>query len=475
MPFSASKRSSPYPPRQQGAAETRAAPGPGNGGSGGAPATRWYVNPVDGDDDNDGTEAAPFKTVAKAVTVAQAGEIIETLAGTYSGETGETWGYTPAAGVTIHAEGPEVIFRGTQAETAFVLSAPVIIEGMAIRQFALGFEVTAEDVELKRINLDANTQGVDVVSGSLNTDDLNIRDGLRGIRVQAGTAEINGGEISGMGVGCDEYAVLVSGDAAVDLIGTDVVDNPGTVVELADTARMDVTLGAFTNVGGNCSHVFSITGTNTLNLQQTSVSNWDGNLVGAPETSTATISITDSSTMVDGTSGLWLHNANLTVSDSTLGGIPGYALEIYTGTEATLTNVDVDDNASGILVHDSAGSLRLRDSTIINSTSFAGAGVRLEGNDTNTTTSVDLGTMGQPGGNTFLSNSPTIHCLWDSGLTIQAVGNLWTPNMQDADGTGAYTCMAGSCNPLPGGSGEFGENFWLAGPNCDLEIYTVTN
>ncbi len=51
--------------------------------------TTYYVDPVNGDDSNSGSEGLPFKTITHAVDVAISGETINLASGTYSEATGE--------------------------------------------------------------------------------------------------------------------------------------------------------------------------------------------------------------------------------------------------------------------------------------------------------------------------------------------------------------------------------------------------
>ncbi|MGA7934708.1 MAG: DUF1565 domain-containing protein, partial [Kovacikia sp.] len=60
-----------------------------------------YVNPTTGNDGNNGSQAAPFKTIARALQQAKAGTTIQLAAGTYSAASGETFPLAIPSGVTV--------------------------------------------------------------------------------------------------------------------------------------------------------------------------------------------------------------------------------------------------------------------------------------------------------------------------------------------------------------------------------------
>lgn len=59
---------------------------------------------------------------------------------------------------------------------------------------------------------------------------------------------------------------------------------------------------------------------------------------------------------------------------------------------------------------------------------------------------IDLGTLAEPGGNTFLQRATSLSSamrLQLQAVTIQAVGNAWTPSAQGADAQGKYVVATG--------------------------------
>ncbi|HEY9806056.1 MAG TPA: DUF1565 domain-containing protein, partial [Candidatus Obscuribacterales bacterium] len=60
-----------------------------------------YVNPAAGNDAANGTQAAPLKTLTRALQQARAGTTIQLVAGTYSTASGEVFPLAVPAGVTV--------------------------------------------------------------------------------------------------------------------------------------------------------------------------------------------------------------------------------------------------------------------------------------------------------------------------------------------------------------------------------------
>ncbi len=80
--------------------------------------TVLIVNPTSGNDSTgDGSDHAPFKTIMKALQVAQSNTVIQLMPGTYSQETGETFPLYLKAGITIKGNlenrGSDTTIRGS--------------------------------------------------------------------------------------------------------------------------------------------------------------------------------------------------------------------------------------------------------------------------------------------------------------------------------------------------------------------------
>ena len=72
------------------------------------------------------------------------------------------------------------------------------------------------------------------------------------------------------------------------------------------------------------------------------------------------------------------------------------------------------------------------------------AGVALQGDGTS---SFDLGTAAQPGGNTLLA-APGLRVSTAAGVLATAVGNTWRAGVQGAGAGGTYASTSSVCNGL---------------------------
>jgi hypothetical protein len=87
--------------------------------------------------------------------------------------------------------------------------------------------------------------------------------------------------------------------------------------------------------------------------------------------------------------------------------------------------------------------LKLRNTSVDVTTLANWHAIMLDGSSAST---IDLGTLEEPGGNTFLQHAATLASamrLQFQAITIQAVGNTWTPNAQGASAQGKYTVTSG--------------------------------
>lgn len=91
-----------------------------------------YVNSSDGKDTASGSDLAPFKTITRALQVAQSGATIVIAPGTYSTETGESFPLVLKAKITLQGDpatrGQEILIHGSGASTSKVLAQSLTIE-----------------------------------------------------------------------------------------------------------------------------------------------------------------------------------------------------------------------------------------------------------------------------------------------------------------------------------------------------------
>ena len=81
-----------------------------------AAATTLFVNPSQGNDQGNGSQSAPLKTIARALELAESGTVIQLAPGTYSVETGEKFPLKLKSGITLQGNaqtrGKDIVIRG---------------------------------------------------------------------------------------------------------------------------------------------------------------------------------------------------------------------------------------------------------------------------------------------------------------------------------------------------------------------------
>jgi parallel beta-helix repeat protein len=86
-----------------------------------------YVNPTKGNDQADGSERSPFRTITHALQIAQPNSVIQLAAGTYSAETGESFPLVMKPGVTIQGDGDR-LGQDTVIQGGGVYASPTFAE-----------------------------------------------------------------------------------------------------------------------------------------------------------------------------------------------------------------------------------------------------------------------------------------------------------------------------------------------------------
>ncbi|MEP7301108.1 MAG: Ig-like domain-containing protein [Caldimonas sp.] len=318
---------------------------------------------------------------------------------------------------------------------------------------------------------------------------------------------VNGGTFGGAGLGgsADAYpktgAFTLGGTSRLDLNNAIVgVDSYGVVMN-GTTTQLHMsgsTLHANLNSGFGVG-VFALAGSPQISLVSSTISGFTTNgggsrgigigpvgNVGLPGVA-ATVTVANASLMgndlgvwvFDGTtpSSLSLTGTNLTVGANTFGGVVCYsacAVDIAAGevSQNGTQNPALVGGYSfyGGLWFGSAAKdyqVKLRNVQVIDNKSLLGGNSNQPGNSGITmagtaASSYDLGTLASPGGNLFLGNttgnlSTGINVEVAAGVTVNAAGNSFAPNLQQADAQGKYKlgtspCGSASCN-LTAGTG----------------------
>lgn len=159
-----------------------------------------------GADTASGSAAAPFRTLERALAAAKPGDTIRLEAGEYSTGTGEDWGYTPPADVTIigdSAEATRLVGPTVNGTASFVVHAGLKLEHLELS----GFETALEEDESAELTLEGVTirstpdaaYGISLQAGRLTLDDCDISGGRYGLYQLAGSSRLRRTELTDYG------------------------------------------------------------------------------------------------------------------------------------------------------------------------------------------------------------------------------------------------------------------------------------
>jgi len=212
-----------------------------------AGATTYYVRATGGKDTNAGTTvAAPFKTVAKAIAVAQPGDTVYVAPGAYSAALATARAGTAGSPIRFVADSTGAVFgvkKGTVAlrnktGTALsILHSYVRFEGFAVNTNAMGIRVEgATGVVLLSLDISGSTgDGLRVVNSTVTMTSCKSRScGSDGVEIgDAGNVTITGGSLySNVGMGVRQFGI----GASVRLSQVLVYSNTGGGIEVANGA-----------------------------------------------------------------------------------------------------------------------------------------------------------------------------------------------------------------------------------------------
>ena len=439
----------------------------------GPPLGTVYVSPT-GSDTQLGTRAAPFQTLKKVFSLAQPGDVVVLLDGTFDVTTQPELGITAngacdgsvgifvPAGITLAADNPgaaKVVVSGSHG--LCLLGASV--RGVAFAREGQGghmLEVLAGDNRVERSSFssgscyDAGGSAIEVsgsatlvldgsgvpslyevdTCGFLITYDtadvrvvggtINSRSSFRPVPVMYATLAskltLEGVILEGDSA---DQGILLSGTSELQLLKGTVlkgftkfcveVDNKGGKLAATDTT--------FSNCAGSAVLLSGLSPTKVdLTFLRTQFLK-GGTALSAFLTSPLNLSMTDS-TVSDFLDGLKLEGqlGVIAITDSTFSNISGMGINIR---------------------GNPCPNLRLRGNHF---TGRALAGMNLE--CTPTGSHADLGTLADPGLNVFQNSIPASLRLNMPTVTIPAVGNIWNPGVQGADADGRYTVQGAGAN-----------------------------
>jgi hypothetical protein len=403
-----------------------------------------YIDVTNGHDGapGDGTAAHPYQTVGKAGSVATNGQTIYALAGSYPLQNAAV---NIADGVGVEAVSAGTVTfaaaSGTSPGLTFVGSG--FVHGIAMDNAFIN--VSAGTVKLDGVQF-ANIAD----SGSSNASGINVSATGHAIVTPGGLASYLGAAVSSFAYLSGSGQLEVHGGAlngagpnAFD--GSALIGVTGTSQLLLDGVTIDSARTSAIVTGGN-PQVTLQNGTLIRASAGTGGSAWSFNVNnGAPTVVIDHSTITASPSVgiyVNGgsTPSLTLRNGAVVEKSAQQGiyfqGGPGSS-----GT-LTLDNARISDSgSSGVSLGDSAYTVTMRGTQIINNTGD-GFGASLEAASV-----VDLGSGSTAGGNTFSGNAAasTVEANVDltadlstADLKVNAIGNTWDPTANGADSAGLF-------------------------------------
>ena len=454
-----------------------------------------YIDAALGLDTNPCTQAAPCKSLTKAMAGAPAGSTFLLADGEYNPVTEGAGGINIPDGATVQAIHPGA---ASLASLATNLVGSATLNGLVIARRSAAFGCGGVDAgsatgvpTLTLIGVFSNcpnwlslggkikaTMSPGALPGGAYTSGL-INNATQWLGVN-GAAEllIQGGVIDGQGSGnaypqaglmaatgtatltLDAVTVRNWPQAVLAASGGNVVLRNGTLIDAVGKAGVACGTGSAVLVGGDSGRLvmdhatlsnaaaagvcvlnnFNVNVRNTLQLTQSTITRSGGAAIQSDTTQgVGTTLIADGLSLTNngygiywtGRSGSSFDLRNSTISGSTLTGGVG-GIGIY-------------------LYFAESSSLTLRGSSVTGNVQY---GVEIDGN-----LIADLGTAAAPGANTFTGNGLAgLRSAAATGQFIDAVGNTWIANQQGADANGRYSTPP-LYTPVPKAGPASGINF----------------
>jgi Protein of unknown function (DUF1565) len=442
-----------------------------------ASASDRYVDAANGLDTNACTQAAPCKTMTRALTGEPSGATVYLADGTYASATEGGGVVTIPDGVTLRAVNP----GAAAVVVPLTASGSASLDGTALAQGASCGSITATSATgtptltltgvsitcFGTVTLGGNVKATmtpGALAGGVYTGA--VPDGFGPIIGLTGAAQllIQGGIIDGNHLGQPAFGgalIYHLGTGSLTLDGVTVRNRSGAGLVASSTASIVLQNGTLLeSIGtpGDCptGSAVVVSGVNTVTLDHSQMSNLPASGICVRSGAVATINVLQSTI-----------NNSLTAAINAEIGPGSTAAVTLIGSSLINNNIGIDtgflaastfDIESSTITGNSfgvemtGGSLKMRNSTVSNNT---GTGLAFFG-----TVAVDLGTTASPGGNTITGNT-TVGLQDNANNNIDAVGNTWTANQQGADANGHYS-TAPSYTPVPELGPKSGTNFSIS-------------
>jgi hypothetical protein len=464
-----------------------------------------YVDPANGVDTNDGTQAHPFKTIAKAAQGLVDGETIYLLAGTYDSTTqsvttftfntvtfvqgigavtltgtgaAPNW-FTFTTGGGLHdvaftASGQAVVAQGGPGRNATFSMSGVTFDNVAYpAAFLAGVIATVDETTagafITNVATNATTFMFSVQDGANVTwkggSIANSTSGISAFDVSGGTLSVDGlafNNVPGYAFSAAAGATLSVKNSTIQ--GTGIHDlhllyGAGAIMVIGGAQPTSVSLDNTVISGSPCAAItvrLATTASNaTITLNGSQINSNAGGGVSNDENNEPQTGFDSTTSFVVNATNTTFKNNTAATYDAVNGGsfATGAAIRVPHGS-ITVTGGEISNNAdSAVMLRDSASAnaIKVRGVTLA---SNAGSTISLAGT---AGSALDLGTTSSVGGSTF-SGIPSGGTAVNLSAPIAgtAIGNTWMAGVQGADGSGQYT----TSTTIPAGSA--GLNFTTA-------------
>ena len=440
-----------------------------------------FVDPVAGLDTNACTQAAPCRTIGKAMTGAPSGSAVYLADGSYPGSNSATIpdgvalrathpGAAILNDVTLSATGSASLnglvfdLQGQSCSSinaASTTGTPTLAITGVLFKCAGAMNIGGSVKAVMTPGPLANGQYTALAS--LGASLLNLS-GTAELLIQGGIIDFNNfgqgqygpGNLNTTGSSkltldavtvrnLKQQAFVIAGNTTVVLRNGTVIDRVGDVGDCAAGAAIVVSGGGTLTMdhaqvsNGPSSAICIGSGTTqlpTMQLSQSTISGMGGSAIATAQINSPNGRLTaDGLALINNYRGMYLLS----------GTSPAVSV--------TLSNLTLTGNSAGGMTLQN-GALTLRNSVVSNN--GAEGGLTLYADVT-----TDLGTTASPGGNTFTGNTgPQLNSIVTAGQTVDAVGNTWKPNVQGADANGRYS-LPPAYAPVPKAGPTNGSNFQI--------------
>ncbi len=425
-----------------GTAGSAGAPGPGDATG------HLFVGPG-GDDGAPGTRELPFLTLAGAASVAKAGDTIVFLDGNYDIPKDADPVMIPH-GVDLAADNPRFAALVGEGGTLLELAGDSQIDGLRFDGFETVVAVAANDasVDITRTTFsdcpsDSGNSVLEIGGDTLVTvtddssHDLGDCPALAHVYGQ-GKLSMDG-ELLHFEGDAETAAFTAEDSAALELSNLEAEDGSLPLLVLRDDSRTTL---ATSSVVTQASHLVELSGSSSLTVTSTSLSLGDAvtspdACIDTTEGAASTLVLTDA--VLHGCKGALVGPApkTLTLDGAEIFGMTESALDLTVGSSSSVT-------ITASHFHDVARAVRLGGGTPrtfmlkVRGTGLGDAvtsGFELDGDGASTW---DFGTLADPGNNVLTATTTALDVQNAAITVVSAVGNSWTPGVQNADGAGRY-------------------------------------